>query len=276
VVNDSLSPAFSSLPVLHVALAGLVFQLSVIAAVGPQNIVLLKQGVRRRGLAVVVGVFILGDLILLPLGTAGVGVVTDRLPVLLEILRWGGVAYLLWFATTCLRDVRHPRGIDSEPAPDDDTDAGRAGEPTDLGPDAPDTRPDSVPDTGGQVTTATRTVQLRSAARPGPQSPRSPRSRWSGGLALAALPTALAVTFLNPAAYVDGIVVFGTMANQYDDTGRWVFTAGALVGSTLFFLVVGYGARLLSRPLSSPRVWRWINLGIGLLMIGMAARLALG
>jgi L-lysine exporter family protein LysE/ArgO len=270
VVNDSLTPAFSNLPVLHIALAGLVFQLSVIAAVGPQNIVLLKQGVRRRGLTLVVGVFILGDLILLPLGTAGVGVVTDRLPVLLEILRWGGVAYLLWFATTCLRDVRNPRGIDSGPTPDDDTDD------TDADPDtsAPvaDTVADTVPDTGagGQVATATRTVRVRS-----PQRQRR-QNRQGRTLALAALPTAMAVTFLNPAAYVDGIVVFGTMANQYEDAGRWIFTTGALVGSTLFFLVVGYGARLLSRPLSSPRVWRWINLGIGLLMIGMAARLALG
>ena len=76
------------LPVLHIGLAGLVFQLSVIAAVGPQNVVLLKQGVKRWGVGLVVSVFILGDLILLPLGTAGVSVVTDKLPVLLEILRW--------------------------------------------------------------------------------------------------------------------------------------------------------------------------------------------
>ena len=255
-----------SLPTLHVAFAGLLFQLSVIAAVGPQNIVLLKQGVRRHGLAAVVGIFIVGDLLLLPLGTVGVGVVTDRLPELLEILRWGGVAYLLWFASTCLRDVRDPRGIDSSsPAPQDRADHGSPYGSTgsSLAGDTP------VPDTGGQVATATRTLPRRDV--------RAPRQRLSvHHPAFAALPTALAVTFLNPAAYVDGIVVFGTMANQYDDTGRWVFTTGALVASTLFFLAVGYGARLLSRPLSSPRVWRWINLGIGLLMIGMAARLALG
>lgn len=270
MVNDSLTPAFSNLPVLHIALAGLVFQLSVIAAVGPQNIVLLKQGVRRHGLALVVGVFILGDLILLPLGTAGVGVVTDRLPVLLEILRWGGVAYLLWFATTCLRDVKNPRGIDSGPTPDDDADDA---DDTDTSTPVADTVPDTGTGAGGQVATATRTVRVRSPQRQRRQNRQNQQGRT---LALAALPTAMAVTFLNPAAYVDGIVVFGTMANQYDDAGRWIFTTGALVGSTLFFLVVGYGARLLSRPLSSPRVWRWINLGIGLLMIGMAARLALG
>lgn len=250
------------LPVLHVALAGLVFQLSVIAAVGPQNVVLLKQGVKRWGVGLVVAIFVLGDLILLPLGTAGVSVVTDRLPVLLEILRWGGVAYLLWFAVTCLRDVRHPTGIDSG-SPD------QAAESVSPDPVVSSERPAPTadyPHGGSQVATVIRAT---------PHYTDTPlRARRTS--ALAALPTALAVTFLNPAAYVDGIVVFGTMANQYDATGKWVFTVGAVLGSTLFFLVVGYGARLLSRPLSSPRVWRWINLGIGLLMIGMAARLALG
>lgn len=249
------------LPVLHVALAGLVFQLSVIAAVGPQNVVLLKQGVKRWGVGLVVAIFVLGDLILLPLGTAGVSVVTDRLPVLLEILRWGGVAYLLWFAVTCLRDVRHPTGIDSG-APDQ---AAESVSPDPVVSSGVPTPTADYPHGGGQVATVARVI-------PRPDTPL--RARRTG--ALAALPTALAVTFLNPAAYVDGIVVFGTMANQYDDTGKWEFTVGAVLGSTLFFLVVGYGARLLSRPLSSPRVWRWINLGIGLLMIGMAARLALG
>jgi L-lysine exporter family protein LysE/ArgO len=239
---------------LHIALAGLFFQLTVIVGVGPQNIVLLKQGVRRWGVGLVVTVCAIGDLILLPTGTAGVSVVVERMPLLLEILRWGGVAYLLWFASTCLRDVRHPTPIDTS-VPD-----ARPTAPSDQT-DQPD--PATAHGTGG---TAVATLPARTTVR----------SRAVTRLpALAALPTALAVTFLNPAAYVDGMVVFGSMANQYEDAGKWVFTVGALIGSTLFFITVGYGARLLSRPLSSAAVWRWINLGIGVLMIAMAARLAL-
>lgn len=255
----------SLLPALRIALAGMVFQLSVIAAVGPQNIVLLKQGVKRWGVGLVISVFIVGDLILLPVGTAGVAVVTDRMPVLIEILRWGGVAYLLWFASTCLRDVRHPTAIEGIEPPTGHTQDGPQDDTRDAGSALPG---DVLPAGGGQVATKTRPAPTRQDVPLRLLRLRRPR-------AVSALPTALAVTFLNPAAYVDGIVVFGTMANQYDP-GKWVFTAGALVGSVLFFVVVGYGARLLSRPLSSPGVWRWINLGIGLLMIGMAARLALG
>ena len=55
---------------------------------------------------------------------------------------------------------------------------------------------------------------------------------------------------------------------------QMVAEVGALVGSVLFFVGVGYAARLLARPLSKVSVWRWINLGIGVLMLAMAARLA--
>lgn len=233
----------------HVALSGLLFQLTVIVGIGPQNIVLLKQGVRRWGVGLVVSVFIIGDIVLLTLGTAGVAMVVEKMPLLLEILRWGGVAYLLWFATTCLRDVRNPTPIDtSAERPSAEVVAGAA-------------TVHSPADDGTSVATLTR-IPLRTRA-----TTRMP--------ALAALPTALAVTFLNPAAWVDGMIVFGTMSNQYGSDGKWVFTVGALVGSVLFFVGVGYAARLLARPLSKVSVWRWINLGIGVLMIAMAARLAM-
>lgn len=256
MLSDSL------LPVLGVLTAGLVFQLSVIVAVGPQNVVLLKQGVRRHHIGLVVSICLLGDLVLLPLGTAGVSTITAKAPLLLEILRWAGVAYLVWFAATCLRDARHPTaitGIGEDGAGDDEDGAGRH----DADSDAPAAPSQPSSPTGGGVATLERATTTRRRARTVRKSP-----------AVAAAATAFAVTFLNPAAWVDGIVVFGTMANQYD--AKWTFTLGALVASALFFVTVGYGARLLSRPLSSPKVWRWINLGIGVLMLFMATRLALG
>ena len=250
---------------LNVALTGLLFQLTVIVGIGPQNIVLLKQGVRRWGVGLVVSVFIIGDIVLLTLGTAGVSVVVEKMPLLLDVLRWGGVAYLLWFASTCLRDVRNPTPIDTSsgnPSPHDARDTVVLHSPgTESGTDSAPVVGAGASGNGTGVATRTR-VPLRTRA-----TTRLP--------ALAALPTALAVTFLNPAAWVDGILVFGSMSNQYGDAGKWVFTAGALVGSILFFITVGYGARLLSRPLSKASVWRWINLGIGVLMIAIAARLAM-
>ena len=68
----------------------------------------------------------------------------------------------------------------------------------------------------------------------------------------------------------------GSLANQHGPDGRWVFAAGAVLGSVLWFTALGYGARLLSGPLGDPKAWRVLDLVIGVVMVALAAKLALG
>ena len=84
---------------------------------------------------------------------------------------------------------------------------------------------------------------------------------------------ALVFTWLNPAAYVDTLVMLGGIANQYGDPGRWHFTVGVLAASAVWFPLIGYGAAKLSKPLSNHRVWQGLNVVIGFVMIGIAFRL---
>ncbi len=86
----------------------------------------------------------------------------------------------------------------------------------------------------------------------------------------------LAVTWLNPHVYLDTVVMLGSVANQHGTTGRWVFAAGAITGSLAWFSSLGFGARALAGPLSSPRVWRGLDLAIGAMMLYLAIRLLLG
>lgn len=86
---------------------------------------------------------------------------------------------------------------------------------------------------------------------------------------------AIALTWLNPAAYLDSLVMIGGVANQYGETLRWLFAGGALLASLIWFPVVGYGARLLSGPLSSRRVWRVLNVVIGVVLAMIAVQVAL-
>ena len=86
---------------------------------------------------------------------------------------------------------------------------------------------------------------------------------------------AVALTWLNPSAYLDSLVMIGGLANQYGDPGRWLFTGGALLASFIWFPVVGYGAGLLAGPLSSPKVWRVLNVAIAAVLAGLAVKLAL-
>jgi L-lysine exporter family protein LysE/ArgO len=85
--------------------------------------------------------------------------------------------------------------------------------------------------------------------------------------------TALALTYLNPHVYLDTVVLLGTLATQ-QDTGRWMFAAGAGTGSVVWFTVLGFGARALSRPLGRPRTWQVVDVLVGLTMLAVALRLA--
>ncbi|WP_341927163.1 LysE/ArgO family amino acid transporter [Nocardioides psychrotolerans] len=91
----------------------------------------------------------------------------------------------------------------------------------------------------------------------------------------AAVTTAVALTWLNPHVYLDTVLLLGSIANAQGD-GRWWFTVGACTASILWFTSLGYGARLAERALATPRAWRILDVLIGLTMLGIAVKLALG
>ena len=94
-----------------------------------------------------------------------------------------------------------------------------------------------------------------------------------------AVGTAVALTWLNPHVYLDTVLLLGSIANAQDGgegAGRWWFTVGACVASVVWFTSLGYGARLAERALSTPRAWRILDVLIGLTMLAIAVKLALG
>jgi L-lysine exporter family protein LysE/ArgO len=99
--------------VLTAFLTGLLTGLSLIVAIGAQNAYVLRQGLRREHVAIVVGICAVSDLILIAAGTLGIGTLVTYVPWLLTALAWGGVAYLLWFAYRSFRSAVHPQGLSS-------------------------------------------------------------------------------------------------------------------------------------------------------------------
>lgn len=98
------------------ALAGLLTGLSLIVAIGAQNAWVLRQGLRREHVGVVVAICAASDALLIAAGTLGVGVLVTTFPAVLVLLKWGGVAYLVWFAVTSFRSALRPTGL-TEGAP---------------------------------------------------------------------------------------------------------------------------------------------------------------
>ena len=99
----------------------------------------------------------------------------------------------------------------------------------------------------------------------------------SQGVTLAAALTAcFGFTFLNPHVYLDTVVLLGSIANQLPDPGRWVFGAGARVGSVLWFSALGFGARYLAPLFQTTTAWRVLDSVIALTMFALALMLLLG
>ena len=95
---------------MSIVLAGFFLGLSLIVAVGPQNAMLLKYGIRRDHIGLIIAVCALSDVILITAGTAGVGYLVEKFPNALQVLKYVGAAYLAYFTFTCFRDALKTKG----------------------------------------------------------------------------------------------------------------------------------------------------------------------
>ena len=86
----------------------------------------------------------------------------------------------------------------------------------------------------------------------------------------AAIITGMALTFLNPHALLDTLVIIGGITTQYDSPGLEVFVGGALLASFVWFFALGYGARLLEGLFRKPIAWTILDICIGLIMWGVS------
>ncbi len=93
------------------ALTGFLTGLSLIVAIGAQNAYVLRQGLARDHVGIVVAICAVSDLLLILAGVAGVGALVLAHPTVLAILKYGGAAYLVWFGLRSLWSARHPTGL---------------------------------------------------------------------------------------------------------------------------------------------------------------------
>ena len=84
---------------------GLLTGLSLIIAIGAQNAFVIRQGLTKKHVLLVVAICATSDALLILLGVAGLGALISGLPWLLEIIRWFGVAYLTWFGIRSIRSA---------------------------------------------------------------------------------------------------------------------------------------------------------------------------
>ena len=76
----------------------------------------------------------------------------------------------------------------------------------------------------------------------------------------------LAFTYLNPHVYSDTVFFLGNFSKNLLDIDKYYFGIGASIASFLFFFLIGYLSKLLSKYLQSALIWRRINLFIIIFM----------
>lgn len=85
------------------AVQGWLVSISLILAIGAQNAFVLRQGLRREHVGWVVLVCATSDAILIAAGVAGFSAASKALPWLGDVMRWGGVAFLLVYGALRFR-----------------------------------------------------------------------------------------------------------------------------------------------------------------------------
>ena len=82
---------------LAAGIAGFLTGAGLIIAIGAQNAFVLRQGLQRSHVGLVVAVCTFGDILLIFCGVAGIGALVREWPALLQALRLGGAAFLAWY-----------------------------------------------------------------------------------------------------------------------------------------------------------------------------------
>lgn len=91
-----------------------------------------------------------------------------------------------------------------------------------------------------------------------------------------AIALALALSWLNPHAWLDTAVLIGSASLAYAQPENALFGLGAAAGSLLWFSALGLAMASLGRQLNSPRIWRALDGLVALMMGGTALWLLAG
>ena len=275
-------------------LTGLGTGLALIVAIGVQNTYLLRLAVSTsvRVVTAAVVVCAVSDAVLIVAGVLGVGVVVERFPVALTVVRFVGAAFLVVYGLLAARRALRPSGdvmrVDEDAADDGvvvpaaartdavaprtDAVAPRAGHRTPEQRGAVSGAGRGVDPTGGGGGAAGRTrgaPPVRTAATTGTATATVPTMRT-------AVLTMLVFTWANPHVYLDTLVFLGSVANQQGPDDRWWWTVGAVLASCTWFAALGFGGRLLRPLFAKPVTWRVFDALVAVVMLSFGVALAVG
>jgi len=80
----------------------------------------------------------------------------------------------------------------------------------------------------------------------------------------------LVFTFLNPHTYLDTVLLIGGIGANIQNDLKVFFLLGAITASTVWFTLLGFGARFLIPLFKKPITWKMLDISIGIIMLIIA------
>lgn len=118
-------------------------------------------------------------------------------------------------------------------------------------------------------------LALRSAIwRRQPEHVDGPRTGSEPTRSRTVLATA-AVSLLNPYAWIDTVLLLGTVIVSHTPAARAPFAIGAMTASLAWFLMLTYGARACRAWFARTLAWRMLDCFVAVMMLGFAVRFAI-
>jgi L-lysine exporter family protein LysE/ArgO len=238
---------------LPIIISGFLSQAGLIVAVGAQNTFIIRQGIARSHVPAILMICIAADLLMITLGTQGMGQIVQSHPLVIKGLTWAGAAVLLLYgifgfrrAWIQLRAMRAERRRMPGEATGDGFTVEQAGN---------DGAPVGASEQGGSSSEV--------AMKPAQTSLKK------------SVLSCLGFTFLNPSVYLDSIVLLGSIAATYGSDLRWSFATGAMLCSVVWFLLLGFVSSKMAKLFNNRLAWIALDTTIGIVMVLLAAHLVL-
>lgn len=97
--------------------SGFLLSVALLAAIGAQNLFVLRQGLRGEHVSAIVSFCGLSDALLISAGVSGVGAFLAAIPELTMALTVGGAVFLIWYGVAALRRMAAQEAIVVSDAP---------------------------------------------------------------------------------------------------------------------------------------------------------------
>jgi L-lysine exporter family protein LysE/ArgO len=203
--------SFSIFPLIQ----GFLLCISMIIAVGPQNLFLLRQGMKREYLFTIAFFSTVADLLVISLGVGGLSAIISTNAIVQMVATVGGILFLIVCGVRSLINVFRPTSSEAQ-----------------------------------------STVSQAAAS----------------GI-VATILTTLSFSLLNPATYLETLMIIGSKSLVFSGEQRLVFGIGAALASAIWFFTLTYGASRLSPIFRSKLAWRALDVVSGFIMLGLAVNM---